>query len=289
MNREFEFLKIIADTTHCEFLGNDCAYLDEYNLAISQDTLVEDVHFSLKYMSPFEIAQKSLLVNISDILSSGAEAQYFSIGLSGNLDKKFIKEFYEGLNSISEQYNIKLIGGDLTKSDKITISITILGNYKNRKISYRKNAKKGYIVAAAGEFGSSAQGLYDLEHNIKDNYFIQIHKKPNLFPDISTQIALNSSFPYAMMDSSDGLFDCLYQISSKSKVRIDIDYSKIPHKTDNKDFVLYGGEDYCLVIALHQDDFNKIKGLIKIGTVSDGNGVYIDNKLTEYKSYQHFN
>ena len=91
-----------------------------------------------------------------------------------------------------------------------------------------------------------------------------------------------------MMDSSDGLFDCLYQISKKSNVRIDVDYSKIPHKTENKDFVLYGGEDYALVVALHRDDFEKIEGLTQIGTATSGSGVYIDNKLADYKSYQHF-
>ena len=287
MNKEFEFLKIINDIIPNDYLGNDCAYLDEYKLAISQDTLVEDVHFSLKYMTPYEIAQKCLLVNISDILASGAVPKYFSISLSGNLDGEFIKEFYSGLKDIISEYKIQLIGGDLTKSDKIMISITIFGSFENRKISKRENAKDGYIIAVSGEFGTSAQGLNDLENNIKSE-FINIHKKPILHPKVSSQIALKTKCPYAMMDSSDGLFDCLYQISQKSDVRIDIDYSKIPHKTNNKDFVLYGGEDYSLVVALSQVDFEKIEGLTEIGSVSTGKGVYIDNCSVEYKSYKHF-
>ena len=121
-----------------------------------------------------------------------------------------------------------------------------------------------------------------------DEIVIVRHIGPD--PDaISSQIALNVQHPYAMMDSSDGLFDCLYQISQKSKVRIDIDYSKIPHETSNRDFVLYGGEDYSLVVALSKEDFNKIKGLTQIGIVSCGGGVYIDNTLYSYKSYPHFN
>jgi len=240
-------------------------------------------------MTPCEIAPKALLVNISDVLASGSEAKYFSISLSGNLDENFIQEFYQGLNEISKEYNIKLIGGDLTKSSKITISITIFGDYKNRNISSRKNAKPNYILAVLGEFGSSTQGLYNLQNNIKDNYFIKLHKKPVLYPDFCKKIAKNSVFPYAMMDSSDGLVDCLYQISQKSNVKIKIDYSKIPHKTSDKNFVLYGGEDYSLVIALHQKDFEKFPELIQIGEIKEGEGIFLNNEKLEYKSYEHFN
>ena len=286
--KEFEFLKIINNVIPNKYLGNDCAYLDEYSLALSQDTLVEDVHFSSLFMTPYEIAVKSLLVNISDILASGAVAKYFSISLSGKLDSNFIEEFYRGLDETAKLYNIKLIGGDLTKSDKIIISITILGDYKERNISLRSNAKEGYIVAVKGEFGSSAQGLYNLQKGIKEDYFSEIHKKPVLYPEISSEIALKTKYPYAMMDSSDGLFDCLYQIASKSKVRIDADFSKIPRKTDNKDYVLYGGEDYSLVVVLDKKDFDNIEGLTQIGSVSEGSGVYIDNVLYNYKSFEHF-
>ncbi|MBR2069376.1 MAG: thiamine-phosphate kinase [Candidatus Gastranaerophilales bacterium] len=288
MNKEFEFLEIINKIIPNEFLGNDCACLNEYNLAISQDSLIEDVHFSLKYMTPYEIAVKSLLVNISDILASGACAKYFSIALSGNLNNFFIEEFYKGLNDVSKEYNLQLIGGDLTKSDKIMVSICVFGDYKNRKISSRYNAKNGYVLAVYGEFGSSAQGLFNLQNEIEDDYFIKIHKKPILYPEISSLIAEISEFPYAMMDSSDGLFDCLYQISLKSKVKIEFDYSKIPHKTTNKDFVLYGGEDYCLVMALDERDFKKIEGLTKIGEVKSGEGVYMNGLRLEYNGFKHF-
>ncbi|MBQ4646156.1 MAG: thiamine-phosphate kinase [Candidatus Gastranaerophilales bacterium] len=290
MNKEFKFLNIISKKIeNSEYLGDDCAYLDEYKIAISSDSLIEDVHFSMQFMNPFEIARKALLVNISDILASGAEPKYATINLSGNLNEKFIEEFYNGINSIEKEFNIKIIGGDLTKSEKITISITIIGSYKNRKISSRKNAKKDYIVAIAGEFGSSAQGLEDLFSGIKENYFTNYHKNPKLFPEISSQIATKATKPYAMMDSSDGLVDCLSQIAQKSEIGINIDFEKIPHKTTNKDFVLYGGEDYSLVVCLDEKDFSKIKGLVKIGTCIDKKGVFMNSKKIKYKAFDHFN
>ena len=289
MNKEFNFLNIISDAlSNSSYLGDDCAYLDEYNIAISKDCLIEDVHFSLNYMTPYEIAKKALLVNISDILASGALPKYALVGLCGNLNEKFVKDFYNGINEISNKYNIKIIGGDLTKAPKISISITIFGDYKNRNISSRKNAQNDYIVATYGEFGSSAMGLYNLQNNIIENYFTFYHKNPPLYPEISNLIATKTKYPYAMMDSSDGLCDCLIQIASKSNVKIDISYDLIPKKISNKDYILYGGEDYALVIALHKNDFYNIGKLTKIGTCSNGQGVFIDNKELKYKGYNHF-
>ena len=67
-----------------------------------------------------------------------------------------------------------------------------------------------------------------------------------------------------------------------------IEYDKIPSKTKNKDFILYGGEDYSLVVCLDKHDFEKINGLVQIGTCSIGQGVHVDNQKIEYKGYNHF-
>ncbi len=288
MNKEFEFLNIISKTlSDNSFLGNDCAYLDEYKIAISKDLLVEDVHFSTSFMTPSEIARKSLLVNISDILASGAKPTYALVGLSGKLNNKFIEEFYKSLNETSKEFNIKIIGGDLTKSEKIVVSITVLGDYKDRKISSRYNAKNGYIVAAKGEFGSSAQGLNDLM-NKKENYFTNFHKSPTLYPKLSEQIAKNAEFPYVMMDSSDGLLDCLNQISKKSNVKIEINFNQIPAKINDKNLILNGGEDYSLVVCMDKRDFIKFPNLTEIGFCSVGEGVFVDNEKMDFKGYKHF-
>ncbi len=289
MNKEFKFLNIIKNTLDSpNFLGDDCAFLKKQKITISTDALIENIHFSRNYMTDEEIGKKSLLVNISDILASGAKPKYALISLSGKLDNNFIKNFYKGINAIAKEYKIKIIGGDLTSGEKLSIAVTIIGDTKKRKISSRKNAKENYIIATVGEFGSSAEGLKCLQNNIKNEYFIKIHKSPKLYPKISEAIAKKTTGPYAMMDSSDGLFDCLYQISKQSNVKISVEYNKIPKKTNDKNLVLYGGEDYSLVVALSEKDFKKIKGLTKIGYCSKGQGVYIDNKLTEYKGFNHF-
>ena len=289
MNNELKFLNIISSTIKDpSYLGDDCAYLKEYNLVISSDSLVEDVHFSFNFMNAKEIAKKALLVNISDILASGATVKYATINLSGKLDEKLVQEFYSGVNEIENELNIKIIGGDLTKADKLTIAVTVFGDCTNKNVSSRKNAKKDYVVALCGEFGSSAQGLEDLINGVCDNYFINYHKAPKLYPNVSSKISSIAKKPYAMMDSSDGLIDCLTQISLKSNVKIEIEYDKIPKKTKNSDFVLFGGEDYSLVVCLAQEDFAKIDGLVQVGKCLEGSGVFVDNKKIEYRSYNHF-
>ena len=99
MNKEFKLLNIISNAlSDSSYLGDDCAYLNKYNLAISSDSLIEDVHFSREFMTPSEIARKALLVNISDILASGAKPICATINLSGKLNEVFINEFYKSNN-----------------------------------------------------------------------------------------------------------------------------------------------------------------------------------------------
>lgn len=289
--KEFEFLNIISSTLDdSSYIGDDCAYLKEYNLVISSDTLIEDVHFSSRYMNAYEIAKKAVLSNISDVLASGAKPNYITLNLSGKLNSDFVKTFFNGVNETINEFDVKLIGGDLTASDKIVISITAFGDAKKRNISSRAYAKPDYILAVCGEFGSSAQGLYNLQNNIKEDYFSNIHKIPKLNKEASEEVAKISKHPYAMMDSSDGLTDCLYQIATKSNVDIKIKYDKIPKETSNRDYVLFGGEDYSLVLAVEENDFKNLKHFIPIGKCYKTNNpsVFIDNIKEEYKGYNHF-
>lgn len=295
MNKENIFLKIINDTIKDNsYLGDDCAFLKEFKLVVSTDTLVEDVHFKMSYFTPCEIGKKAVIVNVSDILASGAEPLYITISLSGRLDENFISEFYKGANEMAQKYKVKIIGGDLTGGDKISVTITVLGGTKNRKISSRKNAKVMDNVYLKGIHGSSAEGLKLLQEGaIKDlnNEFIKAHIEPEIYPFISFEIAKNVKYDYAMMDTSDGLYDALDKISKASGVGFDINYSLIEKKTDNKNSVLFGGEDYGLLICLNPSDTtiaDKLN-LRKIGIVTDTKKIIIDGKeISDKKIFNHF-
>ena len=296
--KEQEFINIIKSTLNSPYIGDDCAYLEDLCMVISQDSLVEDIHFKKEFITPYQLGYKTVMVNISDICASGAEPKYITISLSlpKDTDNEFIEQFYKGAKYASK--NVEIVGGDITGSDKIYISAAAIGSTKNRKVSSRKNAKAGYKVIVSGEHGNSATGLNLL---LKDNHtkgeinnkFIKAHLMPEAQIEFSRRIAENIKEDYAMMDTSDGLADALFQIANASNVIINVDTTKIPHDLEvDMHTVLYGGEDYQLVAAVPENLLQKIFGYTIIGDVEQGSpSVRFDGiilKEPENSLFNHF-
>lgn len=295
--KEKELIKIIKSTVNSSYIGDDCAYLPDLEIVVTQDSLVENVHFSLDFIPPYQLGYKSVMVNISDVCASGAEAKYLTISLSlpKYVDENFVKEFYEGAKKACG--DVQIVGGDLTGSDKLYISVTAIGSTKGRKISSRSNAKEGYKIIVSGEHGNSAKGLELLKSHItintEDEKFINAHLMPVARKELSKQIAQNAVCDYAMMDTSDGLCDALMQIAKASNATISVDTSKIPHdKRLNIETVLYGGEDYELVAAVPEELLQHLTCYTIIGEVEKGRaGVNIDGIFysnIDDKLYNHF-
>lgn len=282
--KEHDFIKIIKDITKSPYLGDDCAYLKDIGIVVTQDNFIEDIHFKTDWATPYQIGYKAAAVNISDILASGAEPSYITIGLSlPNVSNKFIEELYKGI--IAGAYGAEIIGGDITGGNCITISITAIGKTLNRKISSRKNAKPGYKIITNGTFGKSSQGLKDLEQGLKNTDSIRVHLEPKLEPEFSRLISTQINTDYAMMDTSDGLADALFQIAKNSNVKIITDEIE----------GIYGAEDYNLLAAVPEEFLNKLNKYTVIGKVVnfDGSFLQIGNKTfknyDEMKLYNHFN
>ena len=267
--KEIDYINIIQNVLSSNHIGDDCAYLEDLGIVITQDSLVEDIHFKRNFSTPFELGYKSIAVNLSDIYASGAEAKYLTVALSlpKSVDEKFIKEFYNGAKSILN--GAKIVGGDITGSnDKIFVSVCAIGSTKGRKISSRKNAKVGYKIITNGTHGSSNAGLNLLLNNDRNSYpeIVKEHLMPSISNKLSDAIATSAKNDYAMMDSSDGLMDALYKIADFSKVSAIVDFEKIPYnkdleKIENFDYkkaIFFGGEDYRLVCAISTDDLENI-------------------------------
>lgn len=267
--KEIDYINIIQNVLSSNHIGDDCAYLEDLGIVITQDSLVEDIHFKRDFATPFELGYKSIAVNLSDIYASGAKAKYLTVALSlpKNIDENFVKEFYEGAKSILN--GAKIVGGDITGSDdKIFISVCAIGSTNGRKISSRKNAKVGYKIITNGTHGSSNAGLNLLLNNDKITYpeIIKEHLMPSISDELSNAIATSATNDYAMMDSSDGLMDALYKIADFSGVSAFVDFEKIPYdknleKIKNFDYkkaIFFGGEDYRLVCAISDEDLSKI-------------------------------
>lgn len=294
--KEKEFLDIIKSTINPELIGDDCAYLEDLGIVISQDSLVEDIHFKFAYTDAYKLGYKAAMVNISDICASGAEPEYMTVALSLPPDKngEFIQKFYDGVKAAAP--DIKIAGGDITGScGKVYISVAIIGKTAGRTISSRSHAAPGQLVIVSGEHGNSAEGLKRLlsGENCPEK-FLNAHLMPGAEREFSRQIAENIIEPYAMMDTSDGLMDALSQIAYSSGVKLSVNYNKIPHDAFvDKANVLYGGEDYKLVATIPESLLSKLDKAFVIGKVEKGLGVELDGKILtkediESKIFNHF-
>ena len=313
--RELEFLTIINETvSDNSYLGDDCAYIDDLGIYITQDSLIEDIHFTLTSpspISPFDLGYKSVAVNLSDLAANASKPLYITIGLSmpSCIDSVFVRNFYKGVDSICQKYNVKVIGGDLTSSDKIMISVCAIGKKIYKYDIKRSFAKEGDIVIVTGLHGSSVAGLKLLQCNDFEKSLITAHMKPEPRVVEGLKIAELANSDFAMMDSSDGLGDALYKIAKESNKSIEIDFDKIPVDDSlkvrfpeiYKEFVIWGGEDFELVACVDKSVYEKLNKDIfhKIGFVSAANNdyfvkindddeIFIDENMYNKKIYKHF-
>lgn len=299
--KEKDFINIIKNTLNSKYIGDDCANLTDLGIVVTQDSLVEDVHFSLKYFTPYQLGFKSVTVNVSDVVASGAEPKYLTISLSlpNNIDEKFVEEFYKGCKAACGD-EVEIVGGDITGSDKVFVSVCAIGSTKNRKISSRKNAKIGYKVVIAGEHGSSDIGLKLLQKGeFSPKELVEKHLMPNAQVEFGRLVGENVKEDYAMMDTSDGLMDALSVIAKESGVLLEVDFDKFLHNSLIENYenwqnsVLFGGEDYGIIAVIPE----KYNFGTKIGTVKIGEGVdlHYNNKIVHYseqdvvqKVFNHF-
>lgn len=279
--KEHDFINIIKTQTQSQFLGDDCAHLDKFGIVVTQDNFVENVHFKQEWSTPFQIGYKAAAVNISDILASGAKPEYITVGLSmPDMGEDFVKELYQGIKAGS--YGAEVVGGDITGGKYIFVSITAIGSTKGRKISSRKNAKAGYVVISNGRYGESSKGLKELSEGKRNTEAIKAHLEPQLNVEFSKNISEQLTEDYAMMDTSDGLADALFQIAQSSGVTIKTHFIE----------GMFGAEDYNLVAAIPREFLKKLKDYDIIGKVLPFNGAYLqidDKKYTNYDELNLFN
>ncbi|MEO6950037.1 MAG: thiamine-phosphate kinase, partial [Ginsengibacter sp.] len=129
-------------------VGDDAAVLDHFGkqVVITTDMLVEGIHFDLMYTPLKHLGYKSVIVNLSDVYAMNATPQQItmSIAFSNRFSVEALNEFYEGVYAACEKFNVDLVGGDTTSSQKgFIISVTAIGEVAPGKFVTRSGAKKG--------------------------------------------------------------------------------------------------------------------------------------------------
>lgn len=269
-------------------VGDDAAVIDHFGKqsVITTDLLIEGVHFDLIYTPLKHLGYKSVVVNLSDVYAMNATPTQItlSIGFSNRFSLEALEEFYEGVYAACAAYDVDLIGGDTSTSQKgFIISVTAVGEILPEKIVRRNGAKPGDLLCCSGDLGAAYIGLLFLEREKKiflespqiqpdlenEKYVVSKLLKPEARKDIIEFFEEKNIIPTSMMDISDGLSSEILHICRQSGVGCRLYEEKIPISDEMKNAAykfeidptacaLSGGEDYELLFTITQSEYDKL-------------------------------
>ena len=149
--------RYIFDKFRSKLNGDDCAVIGER--AYCKDLFVEGVHFRRGWLNLREIGAKAMLVNISDMIATNARAKYALLGLAlpREIGTREIDELCAGVSETAREWGIRIIGGDTIGSDRIALSVSLIGKCKHPV--FRSGARVGDLIAHTGELGSVGRDL----------------------------------------------------------------------------------------------------------------------------------
>ena len=260
------------------------------------DTFVQSTDMPSK-MRMHDAARKSIIACISDFAAKGVKPQYgiISLNLPKMISRTKINEMAKGFRHASNEFGIRILGGDTNEGKEIVINVSIFGT--TDKIVKRKGAKVGDIIFVTGPFGYTAAGLKILlgkkkgiEHFVKKAIKSVVNPSPKLDFGVKSKKYFTSS-----MDSSDGLSTTLNEMANQSKCKFMI--NNIPTgkdllefakscNIDSNDLVFHGGEEYEFVFTASKKHRSLIKKnasmlktpIIEIGYVTKGKGVFLEKQ-----------
>jgi thiamine-monophosphate kinase len=282
-------------------IGDDAAVLTgiKNKLVATTDMAVEDIHFRTAWSSPFQIGAKLATANIADLFAMGASPKYLLVAaaLPKKVADNFIEELAKGVRSVADNFQVAVVGGDLSQAEKIALSITALGDLESKPIT-RGGAQVGDHIYVSQLPGLSAAGLAILGRGLnRPRYVVEAHLNPKLVaPHELVKVAT------AMCDISDGISVDAANIGRASKVNISLAKSLISEAAafsdlaelakelneDVFDWILNGGEDHFFLASVNPKDASSELG-VKIGEVVAGDGkVLLDNQEIKKAGYRHF-
>ena len=282
-------------------IGDDAAVIKSSNnkLVATVDMAVEDIHFNKKWSTPFQIGAKLTTANLADIFAMGAIPKYLLVaaGISELNNSETVTELAKGIRSVADKFEVTVIGGDLSKSEKMTLSITALGELSDQPI-LRSGARVGDLIYLSSLTGLSAAGLAILNRELdRPRYVVEAHLNPKLVaPDKLIKVATS------MCDVSDGLATDAAHLSYASNVNFNLSKDLISQAADFKDlaelakelnedvfdWILTGGEDHFFLATVGKENESNELG-IQIGSVGKGEGKLLLDSLEIIKTgYQHF-
>lgn len=262
------------------------------------DTLIAGVHFPAA-TDPADIAYRAVAVNLSDIAAMGARPRWMTLALTlSDNSETWLQAFSKGLFEAADQYDVALVGGDTTRADNVTVTISITGDVERGAAMLRSGAEPGDTIFVTGTIGDAAAGLEVLLQGERDEFLVNRFLRPTARIDTGILLAGKA---HAAIDLSDGLVGDLKKLLGASGVGADVDVERIPlsdalqrrfDSNDQERFALTGGDDYELCFAAPSAAVANIEGITAIGTVSEAPGLTIrrhgDVVDVDDSGYRHF-
>jgi thiamine-monophosphate kinase len=264
-------------------IGDDAAVLrpGKYFSVITKDLLVENVDFIRRLHPAFYIGRKSLNVNLSDIAAMGAAPKYalLGLGLPRDLSVEWIQEFLAGFKSAARRERVALVGGDISKASKITISVTVIG--EGQTIVRRDGARSGDLVFVSGTLGDAKLGFMLMNRGATLGRDRITDAALRAFLDPVPRVALGQKISggkiaSSMIDTSDGLSVDLMHLCEESGTGAEIDLTELPLSAGMKAFggrnafryALHGGEDFELLFTVRPRKIKAVAGLQRIHKIT---------------------
>jgi thiamine-monophosphate kinase len=272
-------------------IEHDAAWLAG-GLVVTQDALVEGVHFRLDWTSWRDLGWKAAAVNLSDLAASGAEpvGLVITLGAPPDTAAEDVLELYGGI----AETGVPVIGGDTTAAPQLVLSVTALG--RSERVPGRSGARPGDAVVVTGPLGASAAGYEALRAGI-DSPLAQAHRRPPIRLAEGRRLARDAT---AMLDLSDGLAADARHVAERSGCHIVVELEQVPVADGVAELaarvnrspwqlVCGFGEDYELLATLPPRAAGE-SGFPVVGRVEEGEGValLLDGAPVEAAGWEHF-
>ncbi|HXG57500.1 MAG TPA: thiamine-phosphate kinase [Thermoanaerobaculia bacterium] len=285
-------------------IGDDAAVVGDE--VITTDLLIEDVDFTASVPLRF-VARKSLTVNLSDVAAMGATPAHavVALGLPPWADVDVISV---ALAEKAIENGVRIVGGDLSRAEKLIICITATGKLLGRPL-LRSGARRGDWIYVSRPIGGSAAGLTLLQHGWKierdgavhppkrtgraqiefASSAIRHHVDPEAEVKLGPALAAIPEVS-SCIDLSDGLSTDLHNLCDASACGAEIDRERIPVFPDlltagpslgvrPQEAVLHGGEEFALLFtaSLGEQELRAKLGraVHAIGRITEGRDVVL--------------
>jgi len=252
-------------------IGDDAAVVrgpDGGWLLLAADTVVAGVHADLTLSDLDDLGWKAVAANVSDIAAMGGCPTHLLVTVAGPPDTD-LDLLYRGIVDAARTWQCPVVGGDLTTSPVLVITVAVTGTLDGPAI-LRSGAEAGDGIWVTGPLGLSAAGLRLLKQVGKGATAAPAaaHRRPR--PSVAAGLSAREAGATSMTDVSDGLIADLGHLATASGVGFTLGEVPVGDGA-TLDEALSGGEDYVLVFtapagAAVEAAFAGLPAPVRIGT-----------------------